>query len=120
MNTKTTIVNDAFISIDENMQYRESFVRLFLTASLLSVIFVDPTIQLKFLYVVPALYLYTTALMKWDPIYALLRSFKIGDMNHKSVNQIKSVRMADIAADDKGNAANDVPTRFDGGLKNAG
>jgi hypothetical protein len=64
--------NTELASIDKNMRQRESVLRLILSAFLVSVLLIDPSIQLKIFYVVSSLYLFTTALIKWDPIYAML------------------------------------------------
>jgi hypothetical protein len=76
METNANAMNAIFKSTDENMRNLDMAARLFLSALLLSVIFVDPAIQHKMLYVVPALYLYISAIMKWDPIYAVLRNIR--------------------------------------------
>ena len=66
MKTKAYKMNDALLSTDENIGRKEVIIRLTLSAFLLSVIFVNPAIAHKILYVVPALYLYTTAILQWD------------------------------------------------------
>lgn len=120
METKANAMNAILKSTDENMRNLDVAARLFLSASLLSVFFVDPAIQHKILYVVPALYLFTSAIMKWDPIYAVLRNYRNYRMPLKiSIRMEGRDTVADATSGNDARAAND-PHRSEDRFKETG
>jgi len=107
MNRQFEMMNDVDSIVNENMRQRESVVRLMLSAALLSVFFIYPAMPFKFLYVVPALYLFTTALVKWDPVYAILKHFQVNYKSQKVEDKMMSSRMVDVDSSGDGKAVND-------------
>ena len=119
MKTKVVTKNNAAVSVDENVGQRETIVRLVLSAALVSVLFVDTTIPHKILYVVPAIYLYTTAIINWDPVYALLRSYRATGTSSEQITQMENANAGDVGLRSDKYAVNDSH-EFEGGLKKAG
>lgn len=72
MNTKIRSVNDAFLSISENMGKKDAFTRYLLTAALIGILLAVPPVLYLNPITIAANYLFTTALMRWDPVYSLL------------------------------------------------
>lgn len=66
------VVNDAFVSVAENMKAKDASVRLLLTAVLVGVIITAQPIQYLGLIVPVLAYLFTTAVTRWDPLYSFL------------------------------------------------
>ena len=106
-------------SVAENMQQRESLIRLILSALLVSAIFIDPAIQHKILFADSSLYMFTTAIMKWDPIYALLREYRANGDSSEAAIRTESFQMFDIESGDGISAANDS-AESENELKNTG
>jgi hypothetical protein len=69
MNANNNVVNDAFVSVAENMKAKDAAVRLLLTAALVGVILAAQPIQYLGLIVLVLAYLFTTAITRWDPFY---------------------------------------------------
>jgi hypothetical protein len=105
MNKHFVMTNDADTFLWDNMTQTESIVRFVLSAALIGVIFLDPHMSFKILCVVPALYLFTTALLRWDPVVALLKQLHSGPATQKSADNLMSSRMVDV---DQGNASRAV------------
>ena len=72
MNANNNVVNDAFVSVAENMKTKDATVRLLLTAALIGVIITAQPIQYLGLIVLVLTYLFTTAITRWDPLYLFL------------------------------------------------
>jgi hypothetical protein len=71
MNTRISVINDAFLSISENMGKKDAFLRYLLTAFLIGILLAVPPVRDLDPITIAANYLFTTTLMRWDPIYAL-------------------------------------------------
>lgn len=94
MNTRIRIMNDAFMSISENMGKKDAFSRYLLTAILIGMLLAVPPISYLNPITIAANYLFTTALMRWDPIYALLGLRFAHDLpvsGRQSEGQLRSV-----------------------------
>lgn len=72
MNANNHVVNDAFVSVAENMQAKDAITRLLLTAVLIGTLIVVQPIQYLGLIALVIIYLFTTAITRWDPLYAML------------------------------------------------
>ena len=70
MNANNNVVNGAFISVAENMKAKDATVRLLLSAALVGVIFTVQPINYLGSIVLALVYLFTTAITHWDPIYS--------------------------------------------------
>jgi hypothetical protein len=72
MNTKIDVVNDASNFVAENVKEKDATGRLFLAAvSLVALFVVVPKIQIMNYLEVLAVYLFSTAIIRWDPFYAI-------------------------------------------------
>ena len=119
METNANRMNNRFQPIHENIRNVESIIRLIFSALLISMIFVYPDLQQKMLYVVPALYLFTSALMKWDPLYAGFKSIRNDRMPTSTSIRMEAKDIQDAASGSNSRASND-PHRSEDRLKKAG
>ena len=119
METKASTMNDSFISMKVNIRNIEMVIRLILSVCLFGVFFVDPSIQHKMLYVVPALYLFASAFMKWDPLYATLRIIRDDQVSNTTSIQMENRDVERATSENDVRAAND-PHRSEDGMKEAG
>lgn len=71
MNAKTGVVNDAFISLAENMNAIDVAARLLIALISLGAILTAPPVHYMNILVLAAIYAFTTAVICWDPLYAL-------------------------------------------------
>ena len=111
MSANDHIVNDTFIPVDKNMKVRDAATRLLLTAGLIGTLFTVQSIQYLDLLVLAITYLFTTAITRWDPIYALLglrladdQQSNPGDMSEGSVRSGIGQHGGNTAANDTHNA----------------
>lgn len=91
MDAKIGVVTDATDIFDANITRREAVIRVLLSAALLSVFFIDPLMPLKIIFVVPALYLFVTAIMHWDPGYAFIQIRKAAKPTDEPSNLIEAI-----------------------------
>lgn len=70
MSTNDHFMNDDFRFFAVNMKTGEAVFRLVLAAALIAVLIADPSMEYKMLLVVAAVYLFTTAITRWEPLYA--------------------------------------------------
>ncbi|MDT8383439.1 MAG: DUF2892 domain-containing protein [Gammaproteobacteria bacterium] len=73
MNTRVELANDAINFVAENMRPQESVLRLLASGFVVLLPFSDPALSVKLLPVVAAVYLFVTAILRWDPLYAVIR-----------------------------------------------
>lgn len=73
MNTRVELANAAVCFVAENMRPRESVLRLLASGFVVLLPFSDPGLSAKILPVVVAVYLFVTAILRWDPLYAVIR-----------------------------------------------
>jgi hypothetical protein len=71
MSTKIDFVNDTYISVAENMKGKDAASRLILAAACLATLFITPIIPAINLLEILAVYLFSTAIIRWDPVYAI-------------------------------------------------
>ena len=71
MNASNNVVNDAFVSVAENMKAKDAVLRLLLTAVLIGALVTVQPIQYLDSMVPVLAYLFTTAITRWDPLYSL-------------------------------------------------
>lgn len=72
MNTKSESLNHAFFSVAENMKTKDAIARLlFVTISVFVMLNKPAVLDIDILEIV-SVYLFTTAILRWDPIYALI------------------------------------------------
>lgn len=79
MNTKINIMNDAFLSLDENMNAIDVAARYLIALASLGAILTVPSVLYMNILILTALYAFTTAITCWDPVYALLGFSNDGD-----------------------------------------
>lgn len=72
MNTKNDVINDAYFSVAENMNEKDVIARLLLVAISVAALLGEPAVLLLNLLMIAAVYLFTTAILRWDPFYALV------------------------------------------------
>jgi hypothetical protein len=119
MVTKVKVVNDAYIPLDENMSRWEALIRMVLSAALVGVLFAQPAIGFKILFVMLSVYLFATAIIKWDPAYALVKRLTVDKASLPSFDSPKGILVTDMAAKHARRAGNDSQGSGDG-LKKAG
>lgn len=106
MSTKIDAMNDAFFPIAENMKAKDMTARLILAAVSLTVLLTKPSIEIMNILVVMSVYLFTTAVLRWDPIYSLAgvrrgeQALQLETSNEGTVSSAPGVYKGDRAAND--------------------
>jgi len=72
MSTKTNVLNDAFIPVAVNVEVKDAIARLLITMGCLAILMTAPPIPIINILMVTAVYMFSTALISWDPLYALI------------------------------------------------
>jgi hypothetical protein len=109
MNTKVKVVNDAATLLTENISPWEVLTRTVLSAGLVGVLFVQPTQGSKILFVVLSVYLFATAIVKWDPAYALGKRLRVEKVSLPSLEGLKRAFIEEVVTDSGRKAVNDPP-----------
>ena len=107
MNTTIDVMNDASISVSENIQAKHAIVRLMLVAALIGTMLVAPPVQYMIALVVAMTYLFTTAILRWDPLYALFAPRPADSEVTLPLNQYADIVRNDIGSQGTDWAAND-------------
>lgn len=108
MSTKKLFVNDDFAFFAVNMKTTEAIIRLVFAATLIGVLMAEPTMAYKMLLVVVAVYLFTTAITRWEPLYAWMgRNPMKTDVSHLRRHKNEGDLRHDIHHDHGVRPAND-------------
>jgi hypothetical protein len=108
MNTKIDVVNDTFISVAENIQVKDAAARLLITAVLIAGLLSAPPVHYMGTMVAAVAYLFTTAIMRWDPLYALLGLGLLEKKPSYSARQSEGSVSHDVDSRKASQAANDA------------
>lgn len=113
MNTRVELANDAVNFVAENMRPRESLLRLLASGFVVLLPFSDPALSVKILPVVAAVYLFVTAILRWDPLYALIRRVQRQYPQPQAVRTSEGAMVENLNRRSNTSAANDRSTSGD-------